>query len=444
MFATLNLQITALRTPLDGAIEPSGIPIDGRSAGQAGSLSFASLMAAQTDLQPAQMPVTGEILPEDGNDLPPVVPPKLADEPEPRPETEFSAAVTRRELDAPDTEMLALNVELAVPYSPARIPLIDPAQATLLPVGQMPAVVAGQPELTAKTVDAMPGAISLEAEPQADLRQRIAATLATQTQAASVPGAVPTEMAEGSEAPVVQPLAESLLRDKAPQAIPDAARPVVVPIDDSMIRRSEASAGERMPMPGVSVSALETFQRPDTRVAATSSVHNVTATHLPLTLSQFSIDAAQSRTELFTDTINTPVRDAAWGDKLGERVLMMSGNQIKTAEIKLTPADLGPLRIRISVEEGAAHVAFHAQHAVTREAIEQAMPRLREMLADSGLSLGQADVSDQGVADGKADREFHAGGRGGIGADGLDDPAESEHSERRKTVTSSKLLDTFA
>ena len=444
MLATLNLQLTALRTPLDGAIEPSGIPVDGRSTGDGKPLSFASLMAAQSDIQPVQASVSGETLPEDGNGLPLFEPPQLASETEPQSDIDMSAIANRRDVDEHRAEIPALNVELAVPYSPARNPMIDPAQVTLLPVEQLPTVVTGKPEPSAKAQDAMPQAISLERNPQAALQNRLAATLAAQAQVASAPATAAGAMAEGVEAPVVQSLAESLLRDKAPQMTIEAAKPVVVPVDDATVKLSDALAGARLPAPGVTGSALETLQRPDTRVAATSSIHNATATHLPATLSQFSIDAVQNRTDLLTDTINTPVRDAAWGDKLGERVLMMSGNQLKTAEIKLTPADLGPLRVRISVEEGAAHVSFHAQHAVTREAIEQALPRLREMLADSGLSLGQADVSDQGVADGKADREFLAGSRGGIATDAQDDAAEVELAERRKSVTSSKLLDTFA
>ena len=49
---------------------------------------------------------------------------------------------------------------------------------------------------------------------------------------------------------------------------------------------------------------------------------------------------------------------------------------------------------------------FAAQHAVTRDAIEQALPRLREMLVENGLSLGQASVGEQGVAgQGNASRD---------------------------------------
>ncbi|HNP66243.1 MAG TPA: hypothetical protein PKH39_20115, partial [Woeseiaceae bacterium] len=67
MFATLNLQFTALRTPLDGAIEPTGFPADGHSSGNSRALSFASLMAAEADIQPLQTPLGGEFLPEEGN-----------------------------------------------------------------------------------------------------------------------------------------------------------------------------------------------------------------------------------------------------------------------------------------------------------------------------------------------------------------------------------------
>ena len=161
-------------------------------------------------------------------------------------------------------------------------------------------------------------------------------------------------------------------------------------------------------------------------------------------MAQLGNDVTSARADTLTETINTPVRDAAWGDKLGERVLMLSGNQVKTAEIKLTPADLGPLRVRVSIEDGAAHVQFHATHAVTREAIEQALPRLREMLAESGLSLGQTDVSEQGVADGKADREYAAGGDSAAAVDEHGDAADADRTERRKTVAPSGLLDTFA
>lgn len=87
---------------------------------------------------------------------------------------------------------------------------------------------------------------------------------------------------------------------------------------------------------------------------------------------------------------------AGWDEALGDRVTWMAGNKVRNAELRLNPADLGPLRVQISMDDGNASVTFSAQHPLTRDAIEQALPRLREMLADQGLSLQNASVNDHG------------------------------------------------
>ena len=111
-------------------------------------------------------------------------------------------------------------------------------------------------------------------------------------------------------------------------------------------------------------------------------------------------------TTQLTQSIDVPVKDQAWGDRIGERVLLMASSRLQSAEIRLTPAELGPLRVQIAVDDGAANVTFLAQHAVTRDAIEQALPRLRELLAENGLTLNEANVgghSEQGVHEGNPD-----------------------------------------
>ena len=146
--------------------------------------------------------------------------------------------------------------------------------------------------------------------------------------------------------------------------------------------------------------------------------------------------------------IDVPVKDTAWGGMLGERVVVMANNQLQNAEIRLTPAELGPLRVQVAVEDGAANVTFHAQHAVTREAIEQALPRLRELLAENGLTLNHADVGEQaepGVQQGNRE----AAGDGAIG-DGAfaeaeeESAAESVQARERSRSRTDGLVDTFA
>ncbi len=147
-------------------------------------------------------------------------------------------------------------------------------------------------------------------------------------------------------------------------------------------------------------------------------------------------------------TIATPVQEPAWASQLGERVVMMTNNAMQSAEIKLSPAELGPLRIQVQVDDGAANVTFHAQHAITREAIEQALPRLREMLSENGLNLNQANVADTGERGGRhGDREATDPGANGaeVTADSHEEIAADAGTmaEMRRTRPDS-LLDTFA
>ncbi len=64
-----------------------------------------------------------------------------------------------------------------------------------------------------------------------------------------------------------------------------------------------------------------------------------------------------------------------------------------TASLRLSPEHLGPLEVRITMNGDQASVQFGAAHVDTRNAIENALPRLREMFASQGLSLADANVS---------------------------------------------------
>lgn len=78
---------------------------------------------------------------------------------------------------------------------------------------------------------------------------------------------------------------------------------------------------------------------------------------------------------------------------LGERLLMMADKGLQSATLKLQPEHLGPMEIRIRVDDdGSAQVHFSAHHSQTRDALESTIPRLRELFAEQGLSLMQANV----------------------------------------------------
>jgi flagellar hook-length control protein FliK len=77
----------------------------------------------------------------------------------------------------------------------------------------------------------------------------------------------------------------------------------------------------------------------------------------------------------------------------------MVGNKLQGAEIRLNPAHLGPMEVRVQIQNDQASISFTAQHGLVREALEAAIPRLREMLGESGLQLNNVTVSDQSLAE---------------------------------------------
>lgn len=93
--------------------------------------------------------------------------------------------------------------------------------------------------------------------------------------------------------------------------------------------------------------------------------------------------------------INAPVGTAAFADELSQRVVMFAGQKLQRADIAVTPADLGPIAVSIEVRGQEATLAFAAASAATRAAIEDALPRLRDMLSAQGLQLAGTHVGGE-------------------------------------------------
>lgn len=91
-------------------------------------------------------------------------------------------------------------------------------------------------------------------------------------------------------------------------------------------------------------------------------------------------------------SLQTPVGSQAWADELGGRLTLMTEQGKQTASLRLSPEHLGPLEVKISVTDDKATVWFGAAHADTRAALEQALPRLRELFLAQGMSLTDAGV----------------------------------------------------
>ncbi len=90
--------------------------------------------------------------------------------------------------------------------------------------------------------------------------------------------------------------------------------------------------------------------------------------------------------------VTVPVHDPRFADAFGERITWLLREGLQVAELTLHPQELGPIRIELALEGDAATIGVVAAQAETRGAIEQSLPRLRELLAQQGVHLGGTTV----------------------------------------------------
>lgn len=116
-----------------------------------------------------------------------------------------------------------------------------------------------------------------------------------------------------------------------------------------------------------------------------------------------------------------------WGQAVGERMIMMAQHGPRSAQIQLDPPELGAMQIRVHVQgQDQVSVSFTSPNPAVRDALEQQMPRLREMLAEQGLDLHEGSISDDASSgqgsDQRGGSEGRSGGYAGGGSDSQSEP----------------------
>ena len=129
-------------------------------------------------------------------------------------------------------------------------------------------------------------------------------------------------------------------------------------------------------------------------------------------------------------TVNSPLqltRDNV-SDQMAEKVNMMMSKNLKNIDIRLDPPELGRMQIRLHMNGEGAGVHFTVANHHARDAIEQSLPRLREMLSQQGVQLGDTSVQQQ--SSGQQQR-YTASGDGGFsqGGNGENGMLEGENLE---------------
>jgi flagellar hook-length control protein FliK len=151
------------------------------------------------------------------------------------------------------------------------------------------------------------------------------------------------------------------------------------------------------------------------------------------------------------DRIPARVGSQAWDNQVSQRIVYMVGKE-QAATLTLNPPDLGPVQIVLNVSNDQATVAFSAEQLEVRHALENALPRLREMMSESGIALNNATVdagARQQQQDGERRTPGGTGGNGnlaGAGAGNEGEAAVNEVAPRTRTVGLGErgMVDLFA
>jgi len=145
----------------------------------------------------------------------------------------------------------------------------------------------------------------------------------------------------------------------------------------------------------------------------------------------------------FNSTISTPLQNPNWSQQMTQQISYMVKGGFQQAEIKLNPAHLGPMEIKLTINDDQASVSFVAQHAQVRDVIDSAMPRLKEMLEQQGLNLSDANVSTQSEQQQASANEQSEQGET-LTESSIEEAHELKISETEKVINVSSGLSLFA
>lgn len=147
-------------------------------------------------------------------------------------------------------------------------------------------------------------------------------------------------------------------------------------------------------------------QTPSGMAEPVNPSHLVQVTHATPALSGATplTAAAERGSEIYRElaAVNMESHSKA-APELAERLTLMIGQKWQEAELELEPRGMGKMTIQLSIgQDQQASVQFIVQQHHSREAVEQTLPKLREMLAQQGIQLNQATVQQQASGQGQS------------------------------------------
>ena len=196
--------------------------------------------------------------------------------------------------------------------------------------------------------------------------------------------------------------------------VPAASAPTTTPAAPAMptLALAQPASGSGAPSATAAPAADTKHAIPGAAIAAEFIVDRATRDASPPTGSDLTTLSARDPASLAAPTpLPVPVDrlpsvpqpallqpanpNAGYGEDLGSSVVWMAEHRIGHAALQVSPDHLGPIEVRLQLDGARVHAEFYSAQPEVRHALEASLPRLRELLGQQGLQLGQADVGQR-------------------------------------------------
>lgn len=203
-----------------------------------------------------------------------------------------------------------------------------------------------------------------------------------------------------------QALSDSLAQSASPSASAPShaetkASPTQLNAASVGAAASTANASAPLTLDGSFQQALSNVSRQDEKSAPLTQTDSNALTSAPISSSAAPL--TMQTASATTSTPSTPMLNAQlgsdeWQQALSQQIVMFTRNGQQNAELRLHPADLGAIQISLKLDNDQAQINMASSHSHVRAALEAALPQLRNALAESGINLGQSQVSSDSFA----------------------------------------------
>ncbi|MFL4595738.1 flagellar hook-length control protein FliK [Stenotrophomonas maltophilia] len=230
----------------------------------------------------------------------------------------------------------------------------------------------------------------------------------------------------------------------AAAVVPAAANAAAAATEGKANAASGTEPATALPLPDMVLSGKRSERGEDGDATLIGERATAPLLHAPANAAVQDLKAALAAGNAIFNGEPTPkpvLGDDGFDQAIGARLGWLADQKIGHAHIRLSPDDMGSVDIRLQLNGDKVHASFSSPHVDVRQALENSLPRLRELLGEQGFQLAHADVGHQPPGgDGNASG---SSGGGGLAGDGEPTPDDASVSSAQ-LIRQRGLLDAYA